>query len=93
MDTWALGNGDSSRWYDWENNGGDWEKISVEEIFDSQGNEWWPYWDGSDWGGGFYEGFYEWHVGGLVTLELVPEPATFLLFAFGAIFLRNRKNR
>lgn len=88
MDTWTPGSGDGSRWYNWENVGGEWEQVYVEEIFDSQGHEWWPYFEG----GYLFSGEDEYHVVGYTTFELVPEPATIILFGLGGLMMR-RKHR
>ena len=82
MDTWTPGSGDGSQWYNWE--GG--QQVNVEEIFDGQGNEWWPFFPKD----AFFMGNNDWQVGGIYTFELVPEPTTILLFALGGLMLRKR---
>jgi len=81
MDTWTAGSGDGSRWYDFDGV----NVLNVEEIFDG-GQEWWPYAESS----GLYLGPDDWQVQGVYSFELVPEPATIILFGLGGLMLRRK---
>ena len=87
MDTWTLGSGDGSRWWNWEDLGSGWEKVAVEEVFNG-GHEWWPLnpWTNLYMGGD--DAHMEWQVSEMYTFEPVPEPTTILLFALGGLMLR-----
>lgn len=91
MDTWSPGSGDGSRWYNWEKISGEWEQVNVEEIFDTQGHEWWPYFEANN----LFSGQDEWQVNGIHTVELVPtpEPTTIMLFALGGLMLRRKHKK
>jgi len=89
MDTWAPGSGGGSRWYSWEKNGDEWEQVIVEEVFDDQGHEWWPYFEANH----FYSGEDEWQVFSIHTIEIVPEPATIVLVGLGGLILARRHKK
>jgi len=86
-DTWPSGTA-QSEWVDW-----DWNLIAP--IIDGD-LEWWPfiefqgsslfYTDGSP-------GPFDWMVSDVVTLEVVPEPATLAVLAVGAVAVTRRRRR
>ena len=89
MDDWYEGRGSQSGWGSWLNNNGTREEIVVQEYFDADGVEWWPWIPR----GTLISGEWSYRVSSTTFFEPVPEPSTILLFGFGAVLLKNRKNR
>jgi len=86
-DTWSAGSA-QSEWVDW-----DWNVIGPVISGDL---EWWPFIaiQGSSW---YYTdgspGPFDWMVSDAVTLDVVPEPATLMVLAVGAVAVVRRRRR
>ena len=80
MDTWSSGIS-NSWWLDWSYG-------YVDPIIDGDGVEWWPFIDilGSSW-----TNEPDWMITDAVTLDVVPEPMSLLLFAVAGLAAARRR--
>jgi len=84
MDTWIPSTGSQSDWV-----AADGPPGVVQEYFDPNGVEWWP-WVAQN--GPSHSDYWDWMVGSVVVIEIVPEPASAALLAVvGLAVLRRRR--
>jgi len=85
MDTWTPGGGSQS---DWVAAGG--APGVVEEYFDPNGVEWWP-WVAQN--GSSHGDYWDWMVGSVVVMDIAPEPASAALLSVAGLAILRRRRR
>ena len=89
MDTWSNGTSYSERV--------DWNEQVFSSVIDGSGVEWWPFIEIQGYSWVYADGTlgpYDWMITHGITLDVVPEPATLAMMAFGvagALGLRRRR--
>jgi len=89
-DTWPTGTTSMSEWLvDTDANGV--PESYFKSSIDGVGVEWWPFQTISDTGGYSYIYYWDWMFSEMITLDIVPEPATLAVLLAGSLALLKRR--